>query len=465
MLGAVLGNRRGTARRWLWGTAAMLVVGLGIAWIAFGASGGTRVEAVRAEIRPIQEVIEERGITRLPETHLMTMPINARIEAITLREGTAVEKGQVVARVVDSDVQLPLQQAQAAVDRIEAAIKTNADTSVEKTAQLQAEKFVESMQSTVEAAEARVEAGQAQYSYAEANLARVQRLYESNVQTQDDYERARLQKVEAEVSYRQDRLVYASLVAMQAATDLMPKLIEQYIARKRLTQAELEKQRAEAMAQLLIARENERLATITSPVDGVVLERMKSDEQYLAAGTPLLEIGDLSQLEIEADVLSLEVTRAAPGDPVEIFLGSTYGEPIARGTLERIYPAAFTKLSSLGVEEQRVKVIISLSAEEIDRLRRDHQMGVGFRVRVRIITAAKDDALVVPRSSVVQDTAGRWQLYVIRKGRLLRQKVEVGMMNDEHVEVVEGIAADEWVVRTPDVDLEPGQRVEIVETR
>ncbi|GAB6167313.1 efflux RND transporter periplasmic adaptor subunit [Thermostilla marina] len=454
--------KRTTSRRLIWGVAGVAAIVV-VVWMVFGGTGGAEVEVVRTRRGPIREVVEERGMTRLPETHEITMPISGRVERIALREGTPVEKGQVVAKLVDLDIQLPVQQAQAAVDRLEAAIKRNADTTVETTALAQAQKFVESMQATVDAAKARVEAGEAQFNYAEANFGRVQKLYQSNVQTQDDLDRAYLQKVQAAVSYRQDRLVYASLVALQAATDLMPQLIRQYIDRKLLTQAELEKQRAEATVQLLAARENQRRAVMTSPVDGVVLKRYVDDEQFLAAGTPLLEIGNLDELEIEADILSLEVTRIQPGDPVEIFLGSTYRRPAARGKVERIYPAAFTKISSLGVEEQRVKVIVSLEPEEIRRLRAEYQLGVGFRVRVRIVTDEKQDAIVLPRSSVIRNAAGDAYVFAVENGRLVRRPVELGLRNDELVEIVEGVGAGDLVLRSPDLTAEAGTKVRAVE--
>jgi len=441
---------------WLIIVGAILGV-LAVAWalMAFLGSRAT-VEVVEVRSAPIREAIEERGMTRLPETYTITMPLSGHIEPIVLTEGTAVKEGQEVARIVKTDLDLPVEEAQAAVDRLEAAIRTNADSTVELTAKRQAEEFVESTQAAVEAARARMESGKAGYDYAESNLGRVSKLFKEGVQTQDDLDRATTDEIQAAVNYRQDQLVYAAMVSIQAATDLMPTLIQQYIARKLLTQAELEKQRSEAAARLDQALENQRRGIMTSPVDGVVLSRLISNERYLAAGTPLLEIGQLDKLEVEADVLSLDVSRAKPGDPVEIFLGSESGVPAARGTVKLIYPAGFTKISSLGVEEQRVKVIVRFDDGDLARLRQRWSVGVGYRVRVRIITAQKPKALVVPRAALFRGSDERWRLFVVRDGRARLVVVNIGMSNDQHVEVTSGVHEGELVVAAPDVNLTDG---------
>jgi HlyD family secretion protein len=124
-----------------------------------------------------------------------------------------------------------------------------------------------------------------------------------------------------------------------------------------------------------------------------------SNEQFLSAGTPLVETGRLEDLEVEADVLSLDVVDVRPGDPVEIY-GPTIGRDPAPGKIERIEPAGFTKISSPGVEQQRVKVIIDIDPEDLVRLRNEKNLGVGYRVRVRIIHRGKDQRPSGPPPSV-----------------------------------------------------------------
>ncbi len=439
----------------------ILLAVVAAAVIAARLSPESTVEVVPAEMGLIRQFIDERGKTRLPETFLITMPYNGRIEGIDVVEGMPVKKGQVVARVVPTDLELTVEQASAVVERLEAAIRENADTTLEQTGLAQAQQFVESMQSTVEAAEARMESGQARHDYAEKNLARVRNLFEKNAASRDELDRAELEKVEAAVDYRQDRLVYSAMQSLEAATNLLPTMVRQYIDRKTLTRAVLEKEKAEAEAKLRQVLQDQQRGTMASPVDGVVLQRNVTNERYLSAGTALIEIGRLEDLEVEADVLSTELVDVREGDPVEIY-GPAIGEPPAKGTVDRIYPAGFTKISSLGVEQQQVKVVVAFLPADLERLRRQRHLGAGYRVRVRIITAAKSQALTVPRSSLFRGTDGGWLVYAVRGGVANVVGVEVGILNDEHAEILSGLEPGDLVVRAPESNLAEGQRVEAI---
>ena len=410
---------------------------------------GETIETVPAQLGSIEEFIDEQGKTRLPETYLITMPFSGRIDQIGLDEGTPVRQGEVVARVVPIDLKLTIAAADAVVGRLDKSIDENADTRIEETALQQAKQFVESMEETVKAAAASVESGRAKYEYAERNLGRVQRLYQSGAETEDDLELAQLRKVTDEVDFRQDQLVYNAMRAMKMATDLLPEMVRRYIDHKKLTEAVLEQQKAEAEANRLQALEDQHRGQMTSPVDGVVLTRHVTNERFLSAGTTLLEIGRLEDLEVEADILSLEVVDAKVGDQVEIY-GPAVGARRARGTVKRIYPAGFTKVSSLGVEQQRVKVIVGFEPDELARLCTEQNLGVGYRVRVRIITERKPQALVIPRSALFRGADGGWQVQVLRGDQPLNRNVEIGLMNDDRAEVLSGLRDNEHVVRSPE---------------
>ena len=114
-------------------------------------------------------------------------------------------------------------------------------------------------------------------------------------------------------------------------------------------------------------------------------------------------------------MLSLDVVAAKVGDPVEIY-GPAIGRPPAKGIVARIYPAGFTKVSSLGVEQQRVKVIVRFAEGELKRLLAERRLGVGYRVRVRIFTADKTQALLIPRSALFRAADNTWQVFVVRNG-------------------------------------------------
>ena len=408
----------------------------------------------------MQEYIDEEAKTRLAETYRITMPYAARIEAITLVEGTPVKKGEIIAQVVPKDLDLQVQTAMAAVERLNASIRENDDVTVESTSLQQALNFVQSMNRTVEAATERVKSGEARMGYAEKNFARINRLAKTNAATQDDLDRAEVQQVESSVDYRQDVLVQRAMEAAQAATALMPTTIRQYIARKTLSRDVLEKQLAEAKIRLEEAERDRDRGILRSPVDGVILERAVSNEGPQPVGTLLLRIGRWEDLEIEADVLSQEVVQVKVGDKVEV-TGPAIGPTPAKAKVSRIYPAGFTKVSSLGVEQQRVKVVMKFEEDDLEWLRSDRDLGVDFRVRVRIITDEKADALVIPRRAMFRGAKGEWKVFAIRDGRAEETVVKVGLSNDEFVEVTAGLKQGEQVVLAPESDLTDGQAVRV----
>ena len=449
--------------RWTYALIVLtLVAAVGVGWLSI--SAGVPVQAARLKPRMIREFTDERGKTRLPETHVVTMPFSGRVESIGLVEGEPVKRGQVVARVSPQDLESAVAEDRAAVERLDAAIAENDDVSVENSARRQSELFVESMDSTVAAAKARKTAGQSRLEYAETFLGRVQQLFQTGAQTADDLDRAKLSYIESEVDYRQDVLVAQALKSMKAATDLMPRIISQYTSRKSLSRAVLEKQQQEAEARLRQALIRQERAVMRSPVDGVVLQRAISNEGYVPGGTVLLKIGEMQRLEVEAEVLSEDVVTIRQGDPVEIYgsaVGAVAGQGVS-GTIERIYPAGFTKVSSLGVEQQRVLVVIRFATGVLAQLQNQGSLGVDFRVRVRIFTESKPDASTVPRSALFRGADGGWQVFAIRRGRARLQPVEIGLMNDEIVEITSGIEAEELVVLAPESSLVHNARVQPV---
>ena len=443
----------------------IFAVAIVLAWATAAALlRGVPVEMAPAQRGDIREFIDERGKTRLPMVHSVTMPYDGRIEEITLREGDLVTEGQVVARVVAADLDNAVAETQAVVQRLEASISQNDDTTVEETSEQQALRFVESMASTVASAEARKTSGRAKLDYAEKNRARIRQLASSGARTEDDLDRAELEFVQGQVDYRQDELIWRSMVSIEAATKLLPKMIRQYIARKDLNRTVLQKERAEAEARLRQMLIRQQRGTMTSPVSGRVLEHPVENERHLAAGTVLLKIGRIDQLEVEADILSQDVIDIKPDDAVEIYgpaIGAHAGNGVA-GRVTRIYPAGFTKVSSLGVEQQRVKIIIQFAPGVLKDLRASRDLGVDYRVRVRVFTANRTNTLLVPRSALFRGADNSWRVFAVRGGRAVMQPVDVGLMNDEMAEVTSGVQENEAVVLAPESSLSPGDRVEVV---
>ncbi|HEX5214040.1 MAG TPA: efflux RND transporter periplasmic adaptor subunit, partial [Vicinamibacterales bacterium] len=196
----------------------------------------------------------------------------------------------------------------------------------------------------------------------------------------------------------------------------------------------------------------DKAVTITAPIDGVVLRRMRESEASVLAGTPLIEIGDLRDLEIVADLISADAVTIRPGAAVRISRWG--GDRDLAGRVRLVEPSGFMKISALGVEEQRVNVIIDF----VDGPAARQALGDGFRVEVHIDVADVSGALKAPSSAVFR-REGRWFVFVTEAGRARLRAVEVGARNAQEVEIRAGLRAGEQVVIFPGESLTDGQRV------
>jgi len=444
--------------RWgLWiGIVALLVCAV---WYYDYEFGGAPLEVVPATSGPIKEFVDERAQTRLPNSIVITMPYSGRVEAIALSEGETVKAGQILARIVPEDLKTQLDVAQAAVDRLDASLRENDDLQLESSGLKQALRYVEAMEQAVASAAEQVRASAAKRDVTDRQFKRMRLLKETNRISDEEFEKSELELVEANVDYQTDVLNQNALLAMQAATNLMPEMVKQYISRKGLASDVLKVEKSEAQARLKQAQLDFERGVMRSPVAGVVLKRHHSVERALTSGTELLEIGQLEQLEVEIEVLSQDAVRIQTGLPVDIY-GPAIGGKAVAGVVERIYPAGFTKISSLGVEQQRVKVVVKFSSkEELQMLLKTQGLGVGYRVRARIYTAEKTKGVLVPRSAVFRNPAGNWEAFVVRERVAESVSLKIGLMNDEQVEVLQGIEEGTQVVLAPESSLTDGTRL------
>ena len=175
-------------------------------------------------------------------------------------------------------------------------------------------------------------------------------------------------------------------------------------------------------------------------------------EAPVAVGQPLLEIGDTTALEAVVDVLSGDALRIAVDAPVTLRLGA--GVPPLAGRVARVEPVAFTKISALGIEEQRVNVIVDVDAAAL----RDAPVGDGFRVDARIVVAANDGALLVPSGALVRDGA-QWRVFVVDGGRARARQVQVEDRNADVAWIAYGLQEGETVLLYPGTTIGDGQRV------
>jgi HlyD family secretion protein len=246
---------------------------------------------------------------------------------------------------------------------------------------------------------------------------------------------------------REQEMLRAAFHTLFTAIKLGPEYIDEWLGRKRIEREVVEQQLTQARARHARAQYDLRLIDILSPIEGVVLERFEQGGGPLPAGQPLLRLGNLRELEVVADVLTQDALRLAVGAEV-LLTAAGLGESLD-GRVERVEPAGFTKLSSLGVEQQRVKVIVAPGT-------RPSGLGVGYRLQARFFTGVKPDALIVPRFSVLQDEKGEHYVFKVVDGKLVRQAVEVGLRNDLDFEILDGLSPDERIVAAPDTEMRAG---------
>ena len=181
---------------------------------------------------------------------------------------------------------------------------------------------------------------------------------------------------------------------------------------------------------------------IPAPIDGRVLRVFQESAAVVLPGTPLLEVGDPNDLELEIDVLSSDAVQIETND--QVVIEHWGGEKPLHGSVRLVEPSANTKISALGVEEQRVNVIIDL-LDEVDERR---SLGDGFRVEVRIVVWEREDVLRVPASALFRE-GDDWLVFVARDGKAVRQPLQLGRRNGLEGEVLQGLEAADLVIVHP----------------
>ena len=193
---------------------------------------------------------------------------------------------------------------------------------------------------------------------------------------------------------------------------------------------------------------------VRAPAGGSVLSVLNESEGVIAEGTPLMTIGDPAAIELVVDLLSREAVRVRPGNRVEITQwGGT--DPLIGG-VERVEPAGRLKVSALGIEEQRVNVIIGFEGAAVGQAAR---LGHGYQVDATIILWRSRNALRVPIGALFRGNDGGWRVFALVDGRARERVVELGHITDEHAEVLGGLAGGDTVIVNPSSALRDGARV------
>ena len=377
--------------------AVVIVLGGVLAW-AFRPSA-VPADFARVDRGSLRVTVDEEGRTRVRDRYVVSAPLPGRMQRIELEPGDPVVAGKtVLAQFLPTDPAL-----------------IDARTRAELEARLRA------AESTLGGARSDRERIQADLTFAQAELKRSRELLADKVIAPRELEAA-------------ERSAQSLERALQSA-DFAVRTAEYQLQ----------------VARASLARPGSSGSTaipLRSPVNGVVLRRLQESETVVPTGTPLVEVGDVSNLEIVSDLLSSAAVKVRAGQAV--LIEQWGGDHALSGRVRRVEPSGFTKISALGVEEQRVNAIIDFDDTPA--------LGDGYRVEVRIVVAERTDVLKVPASSLFR-AGTEWAVYKVEDGRARRQVVEVGQQNGLEAEIVKGLEAGDEVVVYPSDAIADGVKV------
>jgi HlyD family secretion protein len=365
-------------------------------------------QAVEVDVAPVTRgllvvTVDEEGETRVRDKFVITAPVAGEVQRLDLEPGDPVTHGRTVLARIRPAAPLPLDAR--ARGELEAAVRAT--------------------QAAAERARAERDRLAGVAALAEQRRDRARRLLASGAIAQEE-----LDVREAEARAGADALRAAGSAVAQAEYDVQ-------IARARLVPA------ASGRAADIV---------ITAPVTGVVLKRHLESAQVVAAGVPLVEIGDPQRLEVVTDLLSADAVRVAVG--AEVLLEHWGGTQPLAGHVRRVEPSGFTKVSALGVEEQRVNVVIDLDGPD----EAGFALGDAYRAEVRIVVWRGADVVKVPTGAVFR-RGEDWAVFVVEGGRARERAVTIGQRNGREAQVLNGFNAGDYVVMYPPDVLKDGARI------
>ncbi len=385
------------------GAAVLVVVLLGFAF----RPQPVAVDAADVQRGPMQVTVRDEGRTRVRDEFVVSAPVAGRLLRVPFKAGAHVRAGDTVAR-----------------------IEPGAPAFLDRRALAEARAAAESAAAAVDAALAEAERAEEQLRFARTELERAERLRERDLTSTEVVDRARLELRSAESTHA---------AAIQSV---------------RMREAELEAAQSRLMQPGADAAEGDAV-DVSAPVSGRVLRVMQESESIVAAGAEIMSLGDPNELEVVVEMLSTEAVRISPGDEVVI---DNFGdaERSLEGRVRYVEPYGFVKVSALGVEEQRVNVIVDFEAPPEEWA----ALGHGYRVQAAVVVWQDDDVVRVPVAALFR-SSGQWAVFRVESGTARLTPVEIGRDNGRDAQVVSGLEARETVILYPGEQVGDGARVRV----
>jgi len=413
-----------------------------------------RVDMGQVQRGELQVTVDAEGKTRVRDRFVIAAGVDGHLARIALREGDSVLANGVVAQIdplpLNASVQSALGQlAEWQAQRAGVATQRPKAKTIE-----QARIRIQVAEAQQRESEARVAQAKADLEQARRDRQRAQQLADSGAISRQDREVAELNVISrakaleaailvAKANQSAVDVARAALAVVQQEQSDPDYLLRVYDARIASTQAELSKLRDEA------ARTD-----IRSPVAGKVLRIHQKSAQFVTSGTPLMDIGDPTRLEIVIDVLSSDAVKIQPGNLIFI---EPDGEPersanSLQAKVRLVEPSAFTKVSALGVEEQRVNVIG-------DFVNPARSLGDAYRLDTRIVVWSGKNVLQVPISALFRCNQSSWCVFVVEQGKANQRQIQIGYRSDRAAEVKQGLQVGEQVILHPTEQVKESIRV------
>ncbi len=367
------------------------------------------VELAVIDRGPIIATVNEEGVTQVRHRYVVSSPASGQLRRIDLKPGARVIAGETVLAVLEP---------------------AGGDI-LDRRSRAQAEARVRGAMSQVDQAEAQRARAMAALDLAAAEAARQRSLADRQLISQQQLDIALNQERTASQENRAANFAYQ-------------------VAQHELEQAQAVLDRGDGSGASL-----DSLITITSPVSGRVLRVMQESSRVVTSGVPIMEVGDPADLEVRVEVLSRDGVAINPG--ARVWLDQWGGHESLEARVRWVEPAAFTKVSALGVEEQRVNVLADLVTPANER----QNLGDGFRVEARIERARRDNVLRAPAGALFQ-IGDAWFTFAVESGSVEQRSITMGLNNGLTAEILSGLEEGDEVVIYPGDRIQDGSRVESI---
>ena len=366
-----------------------------------------KVDMFTIETGDITIALEGEGKTRIHDIYTISTPIDGRVTRIESNAGDIVTAGTIIANMYPANPNF-----------------------LDKRSETQAQADVDGANAALALANSRVRQAQAQLTLDKSEHKRTQELFSNNMVSEAALEKAHIrltvQQAELETAIANKNLMASRLKAAQAKL-LQPINVENHV-------------------------NDTCQICIHSPVDGRVLRILHKSESIVPVGTPLVEIGDPKDLEVIIEMLSTNAVQVQVGD--EALIKRWGGKTDINARVKVIEPSGFTKISALGVEEQRVNVILSFT----DPMESWQSLGDAFRVEAAIIVDKAQNVIKVPLSALFRENEV-WSVFKVEDGTITTQTVTIGKRNDRYAEITTGLKQGEQIILHPSNKLTEGTSV------